>query len=174
MVQYFYNNISYERNAISHFPLLFLTGSSLQVETFWVCYCHLARPSSLPSPTDLHLFKEGIRPLWEDSANSSGGKWIIRFKKVVSGRFWEDLVLALVGDQLEYSDSICGAVLSIRFNEDILSVWNRNASDHQAVMSLRDSIKRHLKLPHSYVMEYKPHDASLRDNSSYRNTWLSR
>lgn len=142
------------------------------VEGFWVCYCHLARPSSLPSPTDLHLFKEGIRPLWEDSANSKGGKWIIRFKKVVSGRFWEDLVLALVGDQLDYGDNICGAVLSIRFNEDILSVWNRDASDHQAVMALRDSIKRHLKLPHGYVMEYKPHDASLRDNSSYRNTWL--
>ncbi|KAL0452909.1 UNVERIFIED_CONTAM: Eukaryotic translation initiation factor NCBP [Sesamum latifolium] len=102
------------------------------VEAFWVCYCHLARPSTLPSPTDLHLFKEGIRPLWEDSANCNGGKWIIRFKKAVSGRFWEDL----------------------------------------AVMALRDSIKRHLKLPASYVMEYKPHDASLRDNSSYRNTWL--
>lgn len=42
----------------------------------------------------------------------------------------------------------------------------------QAVMALRDSIKRHLKLPSGYVMEYKPHDASLRDNSSYRNTWL--
>uniref|UniRef100_A0A2P2K5S3 mRNA cap-binding protein n=1 Tax=Rhizophora mucronata TaxID=61149 RepID=A0A2P2K5S3_RHIMU len=81
-------------------------------------------------------------------------------------------VLALVGDQLEYGENICGAVLSIRYNEDILSVWNRNASDHQAVMALRDSIKRHLKLPLSYVMEYKPHDASLRDNSSYRNTWL--
>ncbi|GFP84159.1 eukaryotic translation initiation factor ncbp [Phtheirospermum japonicum] len=142
------------------------------VEAFWVTYCHLARPSTLPSPTDLHLFKDGIRPLWEDSANCNGGKWIIRFKKVVSGRFWEDLVLALVGDQLDYGDNICGAVLSIRFNEDILSVWNRNASDHQAVMGLRDSIKRLLKLPHNYVMEYKPHDASLRDNSSYRNTWL--
>ncbi|KAJ0806375.1 putative translation Initiation factor eIF-4e, eukaryotic translation initiation factor 4E (eIF-4E) [Helianthus annuus] len=142
------------------------------VEGFWVCYCHLARPSSLPSPTDLHLFKQGIRPLWEDSANCNGGKWIIRFKKAVSGRFWEDLVLALVGDQLDYSDNICGVVLSIRFNEDILSVWNRNASDNQVVMALRDKIKRHLKLPHGYVMEYKPHDASLRDNSSYRNTWL--
>ncbi|XP_020960457.1 eukaryotic translation initiation factor NCBP isoform X3 [Arachis ipaensis] len=124
------------------------------VEGFWVCYCHLSRPSSLLVPTDLHLFKEGIRPLWE--------------------------VLALVGDQLDYGDDICGAVLSIRFNEDIVSVWNRNASDNQvgisfsegAIMGLRDSIKRHLKLPHGYVMEYKPHDASLRDNSSYRNTWL--
>ncbi len=37
----------------------------------------------------------------------------------------------LVGDQLDYSDDVCGVVLSVRFNEDILSVWNRNASDHQ-------------------------------------------
>ncbi|XP_043697458.1 eukaryotic translation initiation factor NCBP-like [Telopea speciosissima] len=81
-------------------------------------------------------------------------------------------VLALVGDQLDHGHNICGAVLSIRFNEDILSIWNRNASDHQAVMALRDAIKRQLKLPHGYVMEYKAHDASLRDNSSYRNTWL--
>ncbi|KMZ63934.1 Eukaryotic translation initiation factor 4E [Zostera marina] len=142
------------------------------VEAFWVCYCHLAHPSSLPSPTDLHLFKDGIRPLWEDNANRSGGKWIIRFKKPISGRFWEDLVLALVGNQLDYGENICGAVLSVRFNEDILSVWNRNSSDHQAVMGLRDSIKRHLQLPNSYIMEYKPHNASLRDHSSYRNTWL--
>lgn len=40
-------------------------------------------------------------------------------------------VLALVGDQLEFGENICGAVLSIRFNEDIVSIWNRNASDHQ-------------------------------------------
>eukprot|EP00250_Pteridium_aquilinum_P029678 c39947_g1_i1 orf=77-865(+) len=142
------------------------------VEGFWGCYCHLARVSSLPTSTDFHLFKEGIRPLWEDAANRNGGKWIIRFKKIVSGRFWEDLVLAIIGDQLEAGDSVCGAVLSVRFNEDILSVWNRSASDNQAVMSLRDSLKKHLHLPQSYVMEYKPHDASLRDNSSFRNTWL--
>ncbi|CAH9078803.1 unnamed protein product [Cuscuta epithymum] len=140
------------------------------VEGFWVCYCHLARPSTLPSPTDLHLFKEGIRPLWEDAANFNGGKLTIRFKKAVSGRFWEDLVLALVGDQLDHSDNICGAVLSIRFNEDILSVWNRNASDQQAIAAIRESIKRHLKLPTAYEINYKAHDASLRDNSSYRNT----
>jgi translation initiation factor 4E len=44
-------------------------------------------------------------------------------------------VLVLVGDQLDYSDDVCGVVLSVRFNEDILSVWNRNASDHQVCTS---------------------------------------
>ncbi|KAK9755745.1 hypothetical protein RND81_01G047100 [Saponaria officinalis] len=43
-------------------------------------------------------------------------------------------------------ENVCGAVLSIRFSEDIVSVWNKNASDYQAIMALRDAIKRHLKL----------------------------
>jgi translation initiation factor 4E len=37
----------------------------------------------------------------------------------------------MVGDQLDYGDDVCGIVLSVRFGEDILSVWNRNASDGQ-------------------------------------------
>ncbi|KAH0860573.1 hypothetical protein HID58_088834 [Brassica napus] len=88
---------------------------------------------------------------------ANGGKWIIRFSKGVSSRFWEDLVS-----------------LFLFFAEDIISVWNRNAFHHQVRLLFTRSfaIKRHLKLPHAYVMEYKPHDASLRDSSSYRNTWL--
>jgi hypothetical protein len=38
-----------------------------QVEGSWGSYCHLSRASTLPNPTDLHLFKEGIHPLWEVS-----------------------------------------------------------------------------------------------------------
>ena len=60
----------------------------------------------------------------QDPGNRNGGKWIIRMNKAVSGRFWEDLVLALVGDQLDYGDDVCGIMLSVRFGEDILSVWN--------------------------------------------------
>eukprot|EP00245_Coleochaete_scutata_P007312 TRINITY_DN22514_c0_g1_i1.p1 TRINITY_DN22514_c0_g1~~TRINITY_DN22514_c0_g1_i1.p1 ORF type:complete len:232 (-),score=37.84 TRINITY_DN22514_c0_g1_i1:211-906(-) len=142
------------------------------VEAFWGCYCHIIRPSNLPNPTDLHIFKEGIRPLWEDAANRNGGKWIVRIKKLVSGRYWEELVMALVGDLLEMGDSVCGIVLSVRFGDDILSVWNKTASDSAAVMALKDAIKRHLNLPPNYVMEYKPHDAALRDNSSFRNAWI--
>ncbi|KAI9093660.1 hypothetical protein K1719_027109 [Acacia pycnantha] len=55
--------------------------ADFSVEGFWVCYCHLARPSSLPIPTDLHPFKEGIRPLCEDPANCNGGKREMTFEK---------------------------------------------------------------------------------------------
>ncbi|KAF3253219.1 hypothetical protein TWF217_007485 [Orbilia oligospora] len=69
------------------------------VEEFWMIYSHLRKPRSLPHVSDYHLFKQGIRPVWEDHENRKGGKWIIRLKKGVSTRYWEDLVLAIIGDQ---------------------------------------------------------------------------
>jgi translation initiation factor 4E len=96
------------------------------VESFWTIYSHLKRPSTLPSVSDYHIFKEGIRPVWEDEANKRGGKWIIRLKKGVADRYWEDLLLAIVGDQfMEAGEEVCGAVLSVRSGEDVLSVWTK-------------------------------------------------
>ncbi|MCJ1434331.1 hypothetical protein MMC27_003698 [Xylographa pallens] len=96
------------------------------VEAFWTVYTHLKRPSALPSVSDYHIFKKGIRPVWEDEENKRGGKWIIRLKKGVADRYWEDLLLAIVGDQFaEAGEEVCGAVLSVRSGEDVLSVWTR-------------------------------------------------
>ena len=96
------------------------------VETFWSIYTHLKRPSTLPSVSDYHIFRKGIRPVWEDEENKRGGKWIIRLKKGVSDRYWEDLLFAIIGDQFaEAGDEVCGAVLSVRSGEDVLGVWTR-------------------------------------------------
>ena len=113
-------------------------------------------PSSLLPTTDYLLFHKGIRrPVWEDPLNLSGGKWIIRLRKGVADRLWEDLVLAIIGDQFadceaEPSSSpsgaaadggnngggsgsewpqICGCTISVRQNEDIITVWNRVEGD---------------------------------------------
>jgi translation initiation factor 4E len=45
-------------------------------------------------------------------------------------------VLAFVGDQLDFGEDVCGIVLTVRFNEDILCVWNRNSSDQQVFVPL--------------------------------------
>ena len=101
-------------------------ASMFSVESFWAVYSHLKRPSLLPTVSDYHIFKKGIRPVWEDEANKRGGKWIVRLKKGVADRYWEDLLLAMVGDQFaEAGDEVCGAVLSVRGGEDVLSVWTR-------------------------------------------------
>lgn len=117
-------------------------------QQFWKVYSHLKRPSSLPAVSDYHFFKEGIRPVWEDEENKRGGKWIMRLKKGVSDRYWEDLLMAMIGDQFaEAGEEVCGMVLSVRSGEDVFSIWTkndggRNIKIRYAVPSLPDCLRK--------------------------------
>ncbi|KAG6852802.1 hypothetical protein C0991_009078 [Blastosporella zonata] len=130
-------------------------------ESFWSLWTHLSPPSALQPTTDYLLFHTGIRrPVWEDPLNISGGKWIIRLKKGVADRIWEDLVLAIIGDQFDEcrnaeehevagnwddkSDAsasewpeICGCTISVRQSEDIVSLWNRLDADPKVREKIR-------------------------------------
>ncbi|KAH7479519.1 hypothetical protein PRIC1_008937 [Phytophthora ramorum] len=149
-------------------------GDFKTVQDFWKIYNHLVRPNDLPNTMDYHLFKTGIKPMWEDPANRRGGKWMVRLRKGIASRYWEDLVLAIVGEQFDVGNEICGAVISIRYNEDIISLWNRNADNNEACYRIRDTMRKVLNLPQFVALEYKRHDTSLNDNSSFRNTTLWR
>ncbi|KAF9400710.1 Eukaryotic translation initiation factor 4E type 2 [Podila epigama] len=140
------------------------------VEDFWAVYSHLRRPHELPNVSDYHLFKQGVRPVWEDAANINGGKWIVRLKKGLASRYWENLVMAVIGDQFDVGSEICGIVLSIRGAEDILSIWNQSAHEGRINLKIRDTMKRILNLPADTIMEYKTHNDALKDNTSFRNT----
>lgn len=154
---------SYDQN-------LKLIGRFGSVEQFWAIYSHLARPSDLQGHSDFHLFKIGIKPMWEDEANKRGGKWIVRLRKGLASRCWENVVLAMLGEQFMVGEEICGAVVSIRFQEDIISVWNKTASDKATTTRIRDTLRRVLNVPPATIIEYKTHNDSLKDNSSFRNT----
>ena len=42
-------------------------GTTSTVEDFWRLYVHLRRPvDERPTVCDYHVFREGIRPMWED------------------------------------------------------------------------------------------------------------
>ncbi|KAH9943830.1 eukaryotic translation initiation factor 4E class II [Amylocystis lapponica] len=169
-------------SASAPFLALLLT---LTVESFWSLWTHLNPPSSLLPTTDYLLFHSGVRrPVWEDPLNLSGGKWIIRLRKGVADRLWEDLVLAIVGDQFDHCGGaadpgengagaeewpeICGCTISVRQNEDIISVWNRSDADARVKEKIRDTIRRALNFPQMTVMEYKSNNDSMQDKSSFR------
>ncbi|BDD58762.1 hypothetical protein MPDQ_008028 [Monascus purpureus] len=135
------------------------------VESFWNVYSHLKRPSLLPTVSDYHIFKKGIRPVWEDEENKKGGKWVVRLKKGVADRYWEDLLLAIVGDQFaEAGDEVCGAVLSVRSGEDVLSVWTK--IDGGRNIKIRETIKRMLAFPADTNIVWKSHDDSIAQRSA--------
>jgi Eukaryotic initiation factor 4E len=83
-----------------------------------------------------------------------------------------EIVLCIIGGQFTGipDGEVCGAVLSVRYNEDILALWNRSANERELVERIRDSIKKVLQLPPYANMEYKPHQNSMADRSSFRNT----
>ncbi|KAK2463639.1 hypothetical protein APHAL10511_004390 [Amanita phalloides] len=156
-------------------------SSFSSVESFWSLWTHLSRPSGLQPTTDYLVFHAGVqRPVWEDPLNVSGGKWIIRLKKGVADRVWEDIVLAVIGDQFYESSprpewpEICGCTISVRQNEDIVSLWNRVDGDIKVREKIRDTLRRILNLNPATVMEYKSNTDSLQDKSSFRNSAIDR
>ncbi|VCU40599.1 Bgt-4638, partial [Blumeria graminis f. sp. tritici] len=151
------------------------------VEDFLTIYRHLKRPSSLPPVSDYHIFKKGIRPVWEDDENRKGGKWIVRMKKGLADRYWEDLVFATIGEQFaEASEEVCGIVLSVRNGEDILSIWTRNDGGrvlkirylkgsklkYLYLRSYRETMKRILGFPPDTKVEWKSHDSSIQHRTA--------
>ncbi|KAI1793507.1 eukaryotic translation initiation factor 4E class II [Ganoderma leucocontextum] len=164
------------------------------VESFWSLWTHVHPPSSLLPTTDYLLFHSGVRrPVWEDPLNLSGGKWIIRLRKGVADRLWEDLILAVIGDQFhgvvvsgeadgpqangssegvppgEWPE-ICGCTISVRQNEDIISLWNRHDTSPKSKEKIRETIRRVLNLSPMTIMEYKSNNDSMQDKSSFRVT----
>lgn len=53
--------------------------------------------------------------MWEDPGNAKGGKWVIRLRKAKIDRAWENVCMAMLGEQFLVGPEICGVVLSTKF-----------------------------------------------------------
>lgn len=122
-------------------------------------YNHLNRIVDVPFSADYHLFRQGIKPVWEDEKNKGGGKLGIRIKRQpVVVRYWESMVLGLIGEELDPGlGEICGVIASVRSSEVVLSIWNRNADDPEVIAEIRERMKQILGLPGFVKIDYKKH-----------------
>jgi hypothetical protein len=68
----------------------------------------MARLSHLPNDSGFHLFQDGVKPMWEDENNKNGGRFILRLKKQYANYFWENLLIAFIGEQCELTNSVMG------------------------------------------------------------------
>ncbi|XP_032593587.1 eukaryotic translation initiation factor 4E type 2 isoform X3 [Drosophila grimshawi] len=104
-----------QRAASDYSKSLHVVGRCASVQQWWSLYSHLIRPTSLKPYRELSLFKQGIKPMWEDPANSKGGQWVIRLRKNKIERAWENVCMAMLGEQFLVGDEICGIVLQTKF-----------------------------------------------------------
>merc|ERR1719178_410462 len=56
-------------------------GSFESVEGFWAVFNNVQPAGKAPVNGNYHLFKTGVKPMWEDEANKKGGKWILTCPK---------------------------------------------------------------------------------------------
>ncbi|EKM76423.1 hypothetical protein AGABI1DRAFT_115765 [Agaricus bisporus var. burnettii JB137-S8] len=117
---------------------LTVVGEFNTVETFCRYFNWLKPPSKLEKNSNYHLFKTGIKPMWEDPANANGGKWVLTMKNNpdLLDRCWSFLAMALVGEELEENDEICGAVVSLRTKVDRIQLWTRSKDDVEKLNSI--------------------------------------
>ncbi|KAK0204353.1 translation initiation factor eIF4e [Desarmillaria ectypa] len=117
---------------------LTVIGEFNTVEDFCRYFNWLKPPSKLERNSNYHLFKSGIKPMWEDEANANGGKWVLTMKNNpgLLDRCWNWLAMALVGEELEEGDEICGAVVSLRSKVDRIQVWTRSKDDVEKLNSI--------------------------------------
>ncbi|EJF63604.1 translation initiation factor eIF4e, partial [Dichomitus squalens LYAD-421 SS1] len=114
---------------------LTVIGEFDTVESFCRYFNWLKPPSKLERNSNYHLFKSGIKPMWEDEANANGGKWVLTMKNnpQLLDRCWSWLAMALVGEDLDEGDEICGAVVSLRSKVDRIQLWTRTKEDVEKI-----------------------------------------
>ncbi|KAF5182347.1 Eukaryotic translation initiation factor 4e [Thalictrum thalictroides] len=114
------------------------------VEDFWCLYNNIHHPSKLVVGADLYCFKHLIQPKWEDPVCANGGKWTISFSRGRADTCWLSTLLAMIGEQFDHGDEICGAVVNVRPKQEKISLWTKNALNGTAQFSIGKQWKEFL------------------------------
>jgi translation initiation factor 4E len=155
---------------------LTVIGDFDTVESFCRYFNWLKPPSKLEKNSNYHLFKKGIKPMWEDEANANGGKWVLTMKNSpqLLDRCWNWLAMALVGEDLDEGDEICGAVVSLRSKVDRIQLWTRSKDDVEKINGIGRKMVKLLDVSEadSIGLEFqvRSYPRSLRHDSLQRPT----
>ncbi|CAH6720839.1 eukaryotic translation initiation factor 4E [[Candida] jaroonii] len=140
------------------------------VEEFWGIYNSIPQANQLPLKSDYHLFKNGIKPEWEDEKNAKGGKWQYAFtNKREVGSIINDLwlrgLLSVIGETIEdEEEEVNGIVLNIRKQAIRIGIWTKSCDDEKLKV-IGERLKKVLRLSDEQKIEFMSHDASTEKNA---------
>uniref|UniRef100_A0A2P2M802 Eukaryotic translation initiation factor 4E-1 n=2 Tax=Rhizophora mucronata TaxID=61149 RepID=A0A2P2M802_RHIMU len=140
------------------------------VEEFWSVYNNLRQPSKLTVGADFHCFKYKIEPKWEDPVCANGGKWTVTCLKGKSDTSWLYTLLAMIGEQFDHGDEICGAVVSVRIRQEKIALWTKNASNEAAQLSIGKQWKEFLDCNDTIGFIF--HDDAKKLDKSAKNRYM--
>jgi len=113
------------------------------IEDFWGVFNSIPPVSKIAPASSYFLFREGIKPEWEDKQNEEGGRWAVTLTRMGSkiDEYWMNLVLACIGESFEYPEQVNGAVASVRVRGDRLALWTRNWKNEEETLNIGKHFK---------------------------------
>ncbi len=78
--------------------LTMMLDNIITIKTFWEVFNQFPL-DALKMKDSVHYFKRGVKPVWEDPRNITGGSWTFRVPKAQSRDFWKETLLLVVGEQ---------------------------------------------------------------------------
>jgi translation initiation factor 4E len=144
-----------------------LLGTFNTVEDFWRHHIYIQKADLIPNHSNVYLFREDQLPSWERWPD--GGCWILKIKRKqgVVNKLWQDLIFACIGEEFQQY-SLAGVMLASRKHMVIISVWCAR-SDTRDRFRIGEKLKIILHLDVGTVLDYKRHQNSIRDGSSFKN-----
>lgn len=70
------------------------------VREFWEVFNNFDT-TRLPMRDAVHLFKKGVKPIWEDSRNARGGALSFRVTKEKAPEFWKEICMMAIGERMQ-------------------------------------------------------------------------
>lgn len=121
------------------------------VDEFWEVFQHIKKPNRCKVGTDYHIFKQGIRPMWEDSNNR--GKFSVLLTWDYSNYIWEEVIFSFAKGLFPYFECVNGLVLSVRQKFHILSFWVKSIPPRNMEI-MRNTFHNFIQTPSVNCFDY--------------------
>jgi len=146
------------------------------VEDFWCVYSHIQLPAKLRIKNDYMLFRDGIRPEWEDISNKKGGSWKLvlpnKLRATDLDRLWLETVLSMIGEFYgDNGDYINGAYLQRRQKEDRIQMWTSDADKKDENENIGKQLKKTLNLTNDSQIHYLKHEDEYSETPGKHQSW---
>jgi len=142
-------------------------GTFQTVSSFWKCWMEVQQICNVNSPINYHLFKEPIKPIWEDSNNIKGGKWVVVMPSSTtqeqSIKLWISLMVTVLFGDWGLESEINGVVLSVRSWGNMFCVWSRTAKDKHLIHYVSEKLKELFGVE---TVKFQRHQSNVRRNHS--------
>lgn len=79
-------------------------------------------------------------------------------------QLWLNTLLAMIGEQFDEGDEICGAVASVRARQEKIALWTRTATNEAAQMSIGKQWKEFID--YNEKIQYMFHEDAKKDKAA--------